>query len=193
MMATPADAATMIATLGGKPELVTLALDVLLRQGEVVDEVIVVHPSTANPRIRASLQRLLAEFAQNRYTGRPCKLSRAPLKLGDVELDDIRTDAEAAATQLTVLALIAGQKQRNRKLHLCLAGGRRMMALLVMSAAALLCDHRDRLWHVHGSDAFKGHVARDGLLHAAADAEFRLVPIPIVPWGTYFPALRAIA
>ncbi|MEZ4683685.1 MAG: CRISPR-associated ring nuclease [Caldilineaceae bacterium] len=192
-MTTTFPGCTMIATLGGKPELVTLALDALLAAGEAVDEVIVLHPSAAMPRIRAALQTLQGEFAHRRYRGRPCHFQPIALRLGERELPDIRNDSEAEATQRTIRDLIAGQKQQNRKLHLCVAGGRRVMGLLVMASAALLCDHRDRLWHLYGSDAFKAQVKEQALLHAPDGADVRLVPIPLVPWGTYFPALRAIA
>jgi CRISPR-associated protein Csx14 len=184
---------TLIATLGGKPQLVTLALDALLAAGEAVDEVIVLHPSATNPRLRTALQTLQGEFAGGRYGGQPCRLRRVALRWGEVDLPDIRDDSEAEATQQTIRDLIAGQKQQQRKLHLCVAGGQRMMGLLVMAAATLLCDHRDRLWHLYGSDAFKAQVRAAGLLHAPLGADVRLVPIPFAPWGAYFPALRAIA
>lgn len=184
---------TMIATLGGKPELVTLALDALLRQGEEVETVIVLHPATTNPRIHAALQTLHREFSDGAYAAGNCRFERCPLMLDDVELDDIRNDHEVAATQQTVQELISTLKRQNRKLHLCLAGGRRMMGMLVLSSAALLCDHRDRLWHLYGSDAFKAQVKAERLLHAPAGADVRLVPIPLVPWGTYFPGLRVAA
>lgn len=192
-MTTLSSSCTMIATLGGKPELVTLALDALLARGEAIDEVIVLHPSTADPRVHAALQTLHREFQQGAYAAANCRFQRCPLLLGDVALDDIRNDAEAEATQQTVQRLLADLKRQNRKLHLCLGGGRRIMGMLLLSTAALLCDHRDHLWHLHGSEAFKRKVADEGLLHAPANADFRLVPIPLVPWGTYFPALRAVA
>ena len=82
-MTTTFPGCTMIATLGGKPELVTLALDALLAAGEAVDEVIVLHPSAAMPRIRAALQTLQGEFAHRRYRGRPCHFQPIALRLGE--------------------------------------------------------------------------------------------------------------
>jgi CRISPR-associated protein Csx14 len=39
----PAAAATLIATIGGQPQVVTFALDALLAQGEEIAEVYIVH------------------------------------------------------------------------------------------------------------------------------------------------------
>jgi CRISPR-associated protein Csx14 len=57
----------------------------------------------------------------------------------------------------------------------------------------LHCDHRDRLWHLYTPRDFIAE-ARDGaILHAPPEVGIRLVPVPLAPWGAYFPALRALA
>jgi CRISPR-associated protein Csx14 len=53
---------TLVATLGGQPQIVTFTLDLLLKRGIPISEVVVVHPA-ASPRIQQSLERLNAEFA----------------------------------------------------------------------------------------------------------------------------------
>ncbi|MEZ4618478.1 MAG: CRISPR-associated ring nuclease [Caldilineaceae bacterium] len=189
-MTTTFPGCTMIATLGGKPELVTLALDALLAAGEAVDEVIVLHPSAAMPRIRAALQTLqgvclpalprapLSFPAYCAATGRSasCPIFATTARPGD-PTDDPRSDCRAEAA---------------RSWRLVYRGRRAAGQLLVMAGAALLCDHRDRLWHLYSSDAFQGPgEGAKALLHADG-ADVRLVPV-LVPWGTYFPALRAIA
>jgi CRISPR-associated protein Csx14 len=68
-----------------------------------------------------------------------------------------------------------------------------MLALLVTSAAMLLCDHQDRLWHMYTPEATQAR-ARDGaLMHAQPGDGVQLISAPLVPWGAYFPALRALA
>jgi CRISPR-associated protein Csx14 len=89
--------------------------------------------------------------------------------------------------------LIAGLKAEGRRLHLCLSGGRRMMALLAMSAAALLCDHQDRIWHMHTPDETPRRVEGGRMMHARPADGVQLIQTPIVPWGAYFPALRTLA
>src|SRR5947207_13667866 len=56
----------LVATLGGQPQIVTLTLDLLLKRGTPISEVIVVHPASS-PRVQQSLDRLRAEFAGDRY------------------------------------------------------------------------------------------------------------------------------
>ncbi len=55
--------ATLIATVGAKPQLVTLALDLLLAQCELVRQVVVIHATLDRPEPRASMARLGGEFA----------------------------------------------------------------------------------------------------------------------------------
>jgi CRISPR-associated protein Csx14 len=191
MMDTPKTA--LIATLGGQPQIVTFALDWLLARGIPVHEVFVVHLSPRDPRLQRSLQKLSQEFVDDRYAGHPCRFRRAPVLLGNRPLEDIRTDAEAGAVWTTVRNLIAELKQQAYALHLCIAGGRRLMGLLATSAAALLCDHQDRLWHMYTPDAFRAAAREGAIMHARPEDGVRLIQVPWTPWGTYFPALRAMA
>jgi len=186
-------AATLIATLGGQPQVVTFALDALLAQGEEIPEVYIVHLTLDDPRTRHAFGRLQQEFLDDRYAGRRCRLRRAPILLGGAPLDDIRSEAGAEATWQTVRNLIADLKAEGRRLHLCLSGGRRMMALLAMSAAALLCDHQDRIWHMYTPDVLRRQAAGGAIMHVTPTDGVQLIQTPIVPWGAYFPALRTLA
>lgn len=189
----PAAAATLIATLGGQPQVVTFALDALLAQGEAIAEVYIVHLSLDDLRTRQAFGRLQQEFVDDRYAGRRCRLRRAPILLGGQPLLDIRNEAGAEAVWQTMRNLIADLKGEGRRLHLCLTGGRRLMAMLAMSAAALLCDHQDRIWHMYTPDAVRQRVDGGAAMHVAADDGVQLIQTPIVPWGAYFPALRTLA
>lgn len=183
----------LLATLGGQPQIVTFALDALLAQGEPISRVYLLHLTPASARAQQALQKVLAEFTQHHYQGRPCTLYRYPLYDGQALLQEIRNEREAEVAGQAIRSLLAGLKQDGHKLHLCVAGGRRMVALLVTAAAMLLCDHQDRLWHIYTPEATQER-ARDGaLMHAQPADGVRLIPTPLVPWGTYFPALRALA
>lgn len=183
----------MIATLGGQPQVITFALDVLLAQGEAITDVYVLHVDEQQPRIRHSLACLLREFAHQQYQGHDCRLHRVPLQMNGQTLKDIRTEAEAEATWQTVRNLLARQKSQGHSLHLCVSGGRRMIGLLLTSAAALLCDHRDRIWHMYTPDDFQRRARHGAIMHAQPGDGVQLIQVPIVPWGTYFPGLRAMA
>ena len=53
---------TLLATLGGQPQVVTFTLDLLLQRGFPISEVILVHPEASHPRLQHSLDCLNAEF-----------------------------------------------------------------------------------------------------------------------------------
>jgi CRISPR-associated protein Csx14 len=186
---------TLVATLGGQPQIVTFALDALLARGEPITDVYLIHLSLTNPRTRQALNRLQQEFPNDYYahTNRRCRLRRAPVGVNGVELTDIRTAADAEVAWQSIRTLIADLKNEGRRLHLCLSGGRRMLALLAMSAAALLCDHQDRIWHMYTPEETLQRVRDGAMMHVTPADGVQLIQAPIVPWGAYFPALRALA
>lgn len=185
--------ATLVATLGGQPQIVTFALDALLAQGEPISDVYLVHLSLANPRTQQALHLLQQEFLNDMYAGRRCRLRRAPIRANGAELTDIRTAADAEATWQCMRDLIADLKREGRRLHLCLSGGRRMIALLAMSAAALLCDHQDRIWHMHTPETTLQRVKDGAHMHVTPADGVQLIQAPLAPWGAYFPVLRSLA
>ena len=183
----------MIATLGGQPQVVTFALDALRARGEAIGEVYVVHLSPENERVRHALQLLGREFPEDRYQGVACRFRRVPILRGEQPLQEIRTERDADVVWQTVRNLIVDLKEQGRALHICVAGGRRMVALLTISAATLLCDHQDRLWHMFTPDEFQATARNGAVMHATPADGVTLVQVPLAPWGTYFPALRALA
>ena len=72
---------TLVATLGGQPQIVTLMLDQLIDQGVPVDYVYVVYLG-GNERYKAAFRKLAAEFTGDRYQGRICRLRNSPIRLG---------------------------------------------------------------------------------------------------------------
>src|SRR6266704_1314608 len=57
---------TLLATLGGQPQVVTFTLDLLLQRHIPIREVIVVHPAS-QPKLQHSIACLSAEFPGDRY------------------------------------------------------------------------------------------------------------------------------
>lgn len=184
---------TLVATMAGGPQIVTFALDDLLRRGEIIHEVIVAHLSPlTDPLTGKALAKLAAEFSGASYAGQPCRLQFFPLRYGGKKLDDIRDEATANAAWSAIYRLIADLKAQGHHLHVCITGGRRMLALLAMSAAMLHFDHQDRLWHMYTPADFLER-ARDGaIMHAGPEDGVQLIQVPLVPWGAYFPALRTL-
>jgi len=185
---------TFVATMAGGPQIVTFALDNLLQRGEVIQEVIVVHLSPqADPLTGQALAKLAAEFPDDRYAGHPCRLRFFPIRRGTEKLDDIRDEAEANVAWSAIHELVASLKAQGRRLHICIAGGRRMLALLTLSAAMLHFDHNDRLWHMYTPAEFIERSRDGAIMHARPEDGVRLIQVPMAPWGAYFPALRALA
>lgn len=180
----------LVATLGGQPQVVTFALDTLLRQGQSIDEVIVIH--LGGPRYGQAFRRLASAFPGDRYQGQPCHFRGVTVRRGGRVLDDIRDTGDGDALWRTIHELTATLKANDLRLHLLLSGGRRLMALMAVSAAMLHLEHGDRVWHLYTPDALR-ETARDGaLLHAGPDDGVRLIQVPLAPLGVYFPGLRPL-
>jgi len=185
---------TLVSTMAGGPQVVTFALDELLRRGESIQEVIVVHLSPqADPLTGQAIIKLSAEFADDHYAGRPCRLRFFPIRRGQEKLDDIRDEADADAAWSSIHGLISTLKAQQRHLHVCIAGGRRILALVAMSAAMLHFDHHDCLWHMYTPAEFLERARNGAIMHARPEDGVRLIRVPVVPWGAYFPPLRALA
>jgi len=185
---------TLVTTMGGQAQVVTFALDWFLAQGEPVREVIVLHLSAEDPRVHKALEQLAAEFPGDQYVraGLPIRLRQMPIVNEHGPLFDIRDEAGAEATWQTVYRLIANLKSQNRTLHVCIAGGRRLMGLMAMSAAMLHFDHQDRLWHLYTPDQLRERAADGAVMHVGPDEGVRLIQVPISPWGAYFPGLKEL-
>lgn len=185
--------ATLLATLGGQPQIVTFALDLLLARGIPIRDVLVVHPADASPRLSAARERLAAEFVGDRYAGAPCRFRTIPLRGAGGPLEDITNEESTQQALDTIHDLIRSLKQQRQHVHACISGGRRIMALLTISAAILHFDHLDCLWHVFTPDALHNSTDEGAIMHAPQDAGVRLIQIPLVPWGLYIPGLRDLA
>lgn len=181
--------------MGGQAQVVTFALDWLLEQGEPIRQVVVLHLAPDDPRIQKALDQLTREFSGARYAGRggePIRLHTLPIGNEAGILRDIRTDADAEITWQAVYRLIAQLKNQQHALHVCIAGGRRIMGLMAMSAAMLHFDHNDRLWHLFAPDDLRRRAYEGAVMHVAPADGVRLIQVPISPWGAYFPGLHAL-
>ena len=184
---------TLVVTLGGQPQVVTLALDALLAQGVPVSELILLYLSPENARIQNALQKISAEFVDGHYGQQPMRYRPYPIRNGPHRLRDIHDEADANAAWDTVNQLISRLKSERRTLHICISGGRRILGLLTMSAAMLHFGHQDVLWHMYTPDEIRRQADEGAIMHLPPDSGFRLIRVPMMPWGSYFPALRELA
>lgn len=178
-----ASSSVMVATLGGQPQVITFALDELIARGFYIREVIVLYLSAEGSRVNRALDRLLVEFEGDKYQGRPCRLRPIPIRSGLNRLPDIRSDQDAIITSEVLRDLMVDLKRQYHQLHVCLSGGRRMMALLLVPLAMTSLGYGDRLWHIYTPDEFQVE-ARDGkIMHAQSENDVRLIQVPFVPLG----------
>lgn len=183
---------TLICTVGSQPQVVTFALDYLLKQGEAINEVVVLHLSTVNVEAKHCINRLLLEFSNQQYNGKPCRFRAIPIRKYGKPLLNIQNIGDADATRQTIHNLIISLKQQGRPLHLCIAGGPRMMALMALSTAMLHCGHQDKIWHMYTQPDFLEQAKVEGLLHDDTQQQMWLLEVPLVPWGTYFSPLLTV-
>jgi len=180
---------TLVATLGGQPQVVTFTLDLLLRRGIAISEVIVIHPYASAPRLQHSLDLLNAEFIGDRYQidGHilTCHFRPKILELDHAPLADISDNASAKGTRETVYRFIQEMKQQPRHIHLSVTGGRRLMALLAISAAQLLFDPFDHIWHIYTPEHIKEKVKDGTCMHVPPDTDVNLIEVPFFPLGDY--------
>ncbi|MBI4926847.1 MAG: hypothetical protein HY835_03700, partial [Anaerolineae bacterium] len=182
---------TFVTTLGGKPEIITMQVDMLLARGFPIDQVLVILLS-ANLRCQEAYQRLQAEFAGNRYQGKPIGLQAIPLRVGDRSLGQVSEPAHVEAVRRTFNELLADLKQKNQTIHLGATAGRRIMALVGLAAAMQYLEPTDHVWHMHTPDEVKVKIAEGGLMHVPTDWGVQLVEVPFVPWAAYFPGLAPL-
>lgn len=163
----------LIATLGVSPQIVTIALDLLQEKGHHIVEVVSIY--TNNDKVREALQAVEAELAR---FGGP---SHRPVLIGGAEqpVDDFLTETDATALLRTMYREVKMQKEANRRIHLLIAGGRRVMSAYALVVAQLKFGEEDRCWHLF-SDFWQNE--RNRKMHAEPGDNAVLVPVPVLRW-----------
>jgi CRISPR-associated protein Csx14 len=170
----------LMATLGSKPQLITLALDCLHAQGIQPGEVIVFHTWRERPETAQALK-CLEEDTRRAPSTPPYRF----LELGspDGVLRDVTAPSELEAAFRSMFAEVRAAKFAEKSVHLLIAGGRRTLAVFGMAVAQMLFDDTDHLWHL----ASHPDLEASRCLHAASGEWARLIPIPVIPWGRLSP------
>ena len=132
--------ATLIATLGTEPQVVTSALDLLRRQGESISQVIILHSVAPGTLIAEAVETLRREFDYPAGDELP-KLKLVPLADTDGQtLGDVKTPNETHAAFRVIYNQVRLAIQAGDLVHLCIAGWRKTIALFGMLSAQLLFD-----------------------------------------------------
>jgi CRISPR-associated protein Csx14 len=184
-MAEPEYIHTLMATVGGQPQVVTFTLDLLLQQNIPISEVIVVHlATTQNPRIERSIQLLKNEFRADRYSnGQSIHFHHYVLQHNGLPLEEITDEASADDVLNTLHDLIRNLKERHCIVHFSISGGRLLLSLSSMSAAILSFEHEDRMWHIYTPPSLLERANDGAILHAVPEDGVRLIPVPLALLG----------
>lgn len=182
---------TLVATLGGQPQIITFTLDLLLQRGFSINEVIVIHPKASQSRLQRSLEILNAEFIGDRYrvSGQIMHFRSHVLQFAGELLDDIVDETSANGALNAIHRLIRNLKYQQRCIHLSISGGRRLMSSIAVEAALLNFTHSDHIWHIHTPEAVQRQADEGAIMHLPRPNEIHLIERPFVPWNTYFPEL----
>jgi len=179
---------TLVCTLGGQPQVVTFTLDRLLAQGERIGQVIVVWLA-GEARYRRAFDRLKAEFVGDQYAGQHIHFHHRPVQWHGKLLARVVHATEIDAAWETFSTLLGELKAQKQHIHLSLAGGRRMLALVGLSAAMQHFGPSDCAWHLYTPSEIT-EKARDGALMHVSDERVQLLRVPVAPLGALFPGLR---
>lgn len=183
---------TMVATLGGQPQVVTFALDALLDQGIPVTRLLLLYLPT-DEVVERSLERLEPELGGGTYRGRELAYAPEPVRNGSRTVVDICNEADADDVWQCVNSRVAQLKTEDHILHICITGGRKLLGMLTMSAAMMHFGHHDGLWHMYTPAEVIAEAQGGALMHLPPNTGFSLIRVPMMPWGAYFPTLRELA
>jgi len=176
----------LLATLGGQPQVVTFTLDLLLARYPITN-VIALHPKATQERLQHSLACLQKEFVGDIYsnTGRAIHFRSQTLSYKGRPLDDIVDDMHADGVLDTIHQLIGELKRQDYCIHLSVSGGRRLIALLATSVAALNFDRHDHIWHIYTPDELQEQASNGKIMHIPQDAGVKLIQGPFLSLGSY--------
>jgi CRISPR-associated protein Csx14 len=181
---------TFIATLGTEPQVVTLALQSLVALAEPIAEVVVVHTAPHDPRIIEAVAVLERAFASEERLAQ----WRGRLRLVEIAgaagpLPDMVAEEDFGTVLAALYKEVRDSKQAGSRVHLNLAGGRKVMSLCGAIVAQLLFDQGDRLWYLQSAP----DLVASRSLFAEDPAQVTLVPLPVLRWSPAPPILTDVA
>ena len=175
-----------LATLGQRPEAITVALDLLSERYNFA-EAVILHTEPQVSGIADAYRNLQAVFTQD-YPDLPTRWYELTGVNGS-PLIDIENQATANHYYQAILDVLLEYKRQGYALHLMIAGGRKAMSIYATLAAGALFGGQDRVWTVLSPPAMLNTL---GQFHVPAGLkhEVQLVQLPLLPArfvGGYLP------
>lgn len=182
---------SLVAILGGQPQIITFTLDLLLARGEPIEQVVIVYMA-GQQRYKNAYTHLAGEFTSDKYAGRTIHLLPIPIRQGKDLIADPENPGQVEAVRATFFSVLEKLKEEGKRIHLSLSGGRRIMALTALAAAMQHLDHADRIWHIYTPPELCEKVQDGRCMHVEPEEGVHLIEVPFVPWTSYFPGLRPL-
>ena len=201
-----------IATLGGKAQNFTFALDCLLNQGLPITRAFALHLAPADIRVARALNQLRTDFATHPAYAQPSqKTQRIHFDSVSVRenppdslialhsataghaISDIDHPAAPDAIWMTTHHLIRALQDAGYTVLLCVTGGPRLISLQAISVASLLFRRRDRCCHLFTPRPLREQAGEGAILHVPAHAGVKLIDVPLLPMGMISPGLQSAA
>lgn len=137
-----------VATLGQRPEVITVGLARLMEH-EQYEEAIILHTTVDHPKsgVRSAYDALNDAMAQH-FPALPLTWHEIVNGKGGPLLD-IHDSAAASAYLQGVHEVLFHLRQEHWTVHLMVAGGRKSMSIYATIAAAMVFGSEDRVWTVH--------------------------------------------
>ncbi len=166
----------LVATVGVEPQVVTLTLDALQLRGFPITAVYIVHTNPSHPAIANSLRRLMDERQHYKETVR---FFFVPVRDGNHYPQDFLEERDVALLLRVLYKTVAKLKRKGKRVHLSIAGGRKVMTAMGMVVAQLLLDEKDYVWHLLS----EGMLPQTKEMHPKNPDDVVLVPVPVLRWA----------
>jgi len=181
-------AEALVASLGVEPQVVTLALDALRERGFPIRYVYVVHTNPSFRPIGEALRRLQAEVSHYADGRPPVDFAWIPVQDGADFPEDLVTEAEAGLFLRVLYRTVRDLKRSGHRVHLLIAGGRKVMAAYTMVIAQLLLDDTDAVWHLLSEE----RLLQSKAMHADDPGQTVLVRVPVLRWSLLPSTIREL-
>lgn len=178
--------ATLIATLGSEPQVITAVLDLLNYQGVKIQKLIIIQTVSSDSRMIDSVAILKNDIADWKTKA---GASAAFVEIKDDyqnSLADIESPEAIKAGFRTIYRLIQTEKQAGRQVHLSISGGRKPLALFGMVAAQMLFDEDDHFWYLISG----GEFLASKRLHPEKGDNAGLIEVPVILWNRVSPGFE---
>lgn len=165
-----------LATLGQRPEAITIALDVLLPR-YAYSKIGILHTEPNFSGIAEAL-RDLRQVLREEYAGIHQSYHQITFSNGD-PLMDIENQHSAEAYYTAILSLLRDYRLQKQPIHLLVAGGRKAMSIYATLAASIVLGNKDRVWTILSPQ----EIMKPGCYHIPPgfQGSVHAVQLPILP------------